>query len=277
MIGTTLDYGSTERYIIGTAPASLEYVGGVAYGSAGQTVNMGYGIDFLDNGVTNGIEPIGGDLVIACFAINVDDTGQIAYRIANYTQIQNLYVSDTEQVQLQVGYRILPETPSGSDFIVTLTGGTGDVDQAVAAAFHVWRNVDPTNPFDVTATWSTSTNTARPNAPSITPITSGAVILVAGGGGHANGVQTFSASELDYFETAGGDDTHDATVGLGSYNWTSGAFDPTLWSFSGTNSTAYAAAAVTMALRPIGEVPVYGNLKNSGIWNLPAVFDDKAV
>jgi hypothetical protein len=269
-IGKTFDFADTERYVVGetTGLATLQYVGGRTGSAAGTTSNLTIGLTTLTGGTNS--SPQAGDLVIVSFVTNPDDTNQISYRIAGFTQIANLYSVDTEQVQLQVGYKIMGSTPDNG---VVITGGTGDADQAAAIAIQVWRNVDPTTPFDVTSTTSTSTNTVDPNPPSITPVTSGAVIVVAGGGGHAT-TGTFTSGDLTNFLTVNGSDTHDATVGMGSYNWTSGTFDPVLWGFTGSDSTAYAAAAVTMALRPATAlVPVFGNQKNSGIWLLQNVYD----
>jgi hypothetical protein len=266
-IGKTFDFGDTSRYVIVDAElATLQYVGGRAAGTTGTTSNLSFGLTTLTGGTNS--SPQAGDLVIVSFATNSADTGLISYRISGYTQIANIQSVDTERAQLQVGYKIMGSTP---DTTVVITGGTGDVDQAAAVAVQVWRNVDPTTPFDVTRTISTSINTVDPNPPSITPVTSGAVIVAAGGGGHATS-GTFTSGDLTNFVTANGSDVHDVTVGMGSYTWTSGPFDPVLWGFTGTDSTNYAAAAVTMALRPATiTVPILGNQKNSGIWSLSSV------
>jgi hypothetical protein len=261
-IGKTFDFADTNRYVI--EQLSLQYVGGRAVGTAGTTSNITVSLTTLTGGTNS--SPQAGDLVIVSFVTNPADTGRISYRISGYTQIADLYANDTERVQLQVGYKIMGSTPDTS---VTITGGSADVDQAIAVAIQVWRNVDPTTPFDVTRTTSTRTNTVDPDPPSITPVTSGVVIVVAGGGGH-NTSGTFTSGDLSNFVTENASDTHDATVGMGSYNWTSGTFDPVLWGFTGTDSTNYAAAAVTMALRPN---TTFGNQKNSGIWNLSSVYE----
>lgn len=227
----------------------LRYVGGTRQGFEGSTSDLNVSLTSLTDGISSA--PIQNDIVIVAFATNPDDTGQISYRLSGYTEITDLYVNDTERVQLQVGYKIMGATPDTS---VTITGGTADGDQAGAVAVHVWRGVDisnPANPFDATATTFTSLNTAIPNPPSIQPVTSNAVVLAVGAGGHNDGTDTFSSSGLSNFISIGANDTHDVTIGLGSISWSgSGAVDPAQFGFSGSDNTAYAAAAVTIALKP---------------------------
>ena len=258
-IGVTTSYQRAS-----TGFATLQYVGGATQGYLGTTSNITFSLTSLTGGLASA--PAEGDLVIVCFATNPDDTGQISYRISGYTELANLYAIDTDRAQLQVGYKIMTSSPDTS---VTITGGTADIDQAGAIAVHVWRNVDSSTPFDVTSTTVQETNTVLADPPSITPITSGAVIVAAGAGGHLEGLDTYSSSDLSNFLTSGGNDTHDVTIGLGSSSWTSGPFDPAQFTFSDTDSTAYAACAITMALRPATiSIP-----SNDGIFNLQAVLE----
>lgn len=281
-IGKTLDFGDTDRYVITPeVPPNLQYVGGLVRSGVGTTSNFELA-DLGDGVLTGGIAatPSQGDLIVVALAFNVDDTKQISFRIRDdinvlYTQIADIYSVDTEEVQLQVGYkfhgassesvRVSNNSSSG--------GGTADIDQAYAAVIHVWRGVDPSTPLDVAIQSQGFTNTGIPNPPAITPVTTGSVVLAIGASGHDGGVDTFTSSDLSNFRTAGGDDTHDVSIGMGSIAWTGGAVDPAAFGWTQSNSSLYAAAAVTLALRPTFTPAVLGNQKNSGIWSLSSVLE----
>ena len=259
-IGTTLDFNTTDRYVIEEA-SPLEYVGGRTVGFAGDNENTVISL----TGIT-GMQP--GDLVVVAFA--TAGTAQFS-AIGNgvYTTVARLYANDTEDTNLWVAYKFMPDPVDTS---ITLVNGTDNVSDAGTVAIHVWRNVDTSTPMDVTATTATRTNSGIPLPPAITPTTSGAVILAAYAVAHNGGTDTYTNSNgLDNFFTVGANDTNDSTIGLGSYNWTSGSYTPPTPTWSNSNSTAYSSAAVTLALRPTSAV--LGNQKNSGIWNLSAVYD----
>lgn len=269
MIGTTLDFASTDRYVVGETSglATLEYVGGRTQSGSGTTSNIQVSLAGLTGGTDT--SPQENDIVV--IAIELCGSSDKTYRISGYTQIVDLYANDTEDSNLQVGYKFMGATPDAS---VTISGGTGSSSDAYAIVVHVWRNVDQTTPLDVTPTTISQNNTGIPNPPAITPVTNNAVILVAAGTAHTGGTDTFSAGYLDNFITVGGNDDSDATIGMGSVVWTGGTYDPNVWGFSQSDSTAFSTNSVTIALRPATiTIPVFGNYKNSGIWNLSAVFD----
>lgn len=268
MVGVTLDFGDTDSYVITPGvPANLTYVTGAIYRTSGRTSDWNV-IGLNDIGVQVG------DLVIVFFATNPDDTGEISYRISGeksglYTEVANVYTLDTQRVQLQVGYRV---AATDDDDIIIL-GGTADIDQAGQAVVQVWRGADLTTPLDVTVQTSSSANTVIPDPPSITPTTDGAVIVVAGAGGHTSGTGAYTAPYLTNFLEQTSNDTHDVTLGVGWTSWSGGSFDPPEFGTNMENNTAFAAAAVTLALRPAFTPAVLGNQKNSGIWSLSSVLE----
>lgn len=271
MIGVTMDFGNFERYVLGqtTELAELEYVGGRTQSGSGTTSNITVSLTGLSGGTDT--EPLEGDIVI--IAIELCGTSDKSYRISGYTEIADLYANDTEDSNLQVGYKFMGATPDTS---ASITGGTGSTADAYAISIHVWRNVDSTTPLDVTPTTISQINTGIPNPPAITPTTSGAQILVAAGTAHTGGTDTFGASYLDNFLTVGGNDDNDATVGMGSILWTSGAYDPAAWTFSQSDSTAFSTNSVSFALRPATvTVDILGNRKRSGIWALQSAYNFK--
>ena len=254
-IGILGDYDSMEPYITST-PATIQFIGSRSAEFVGSTTV----------GTTITIESLNlqyGDLVIvayeACGTVNKP------LSISGYTTVANLYANDTEDSNFLVAYKFMGLIPD-TDIVIPPTQNAAD---AGAVVVHVYRGVNLEQPFDVSSTTATLLNTAIPNPPAITPVTQGAKIVVAAGAAHTVGTAgLFSAGYLSNFVTTAGNDTNDATVGIGHVDWPGvTTYDPAAWSFTGTNSTNFSTNSVTMALRPGFE---FGNKKNSGIWNLVA-------
>ena len=226
---------------------AIQYVGGNTGQWAGATSgNTTVSLTALTGGIASSASS--GDFVVAAYA-----TGSVAYRTLSITDGTNaytlvaseLYVNRTTDTNLRVAYKRL----TGADASVTF-GPTGNAADAGAAAVHVWRGVDPTNPLDVAAVTAVASIpfSGRPNPAAITPTTTGAVIIAVGGAAAGTGA-VFTSSDLSNFRTATSADTYDAMIGIGSYAWSSGAFDPAQFG-GGTTGTGDSWAAVTLALRP---------------------------
>ncbi len=275
MIGVLMDFNSTEQYIIGSELATLTYVGGQAYNRTGTTSSTT--VIFSLTGGTNST-PQAGDLVVVLFAtastvdrdLNVRHNATGTFANADYSEIADLFALDTDSTNLYVGYSFMGATPATG---ITLPNGTFSNADGGAVTIQVWRNVDSVTPMDVDAVPATFTDTGIPNPPSITTVTNTAVIIVCGASGHTSAIDSFSSSELSGFLTAYGSDNYDSTVGMGYYvKTTAGTFDPAAFTASYADSTAFSAAAVTLALRPASTIQ-YGNYKNSGIWSFKPLFD----
>lgn len=256
--------GHTQRL---TEP--IAFVGGYTEAFIGQTGNRTISFTSLVGGLDT--RPQKNDLVILCYA-----TGSTANRnMANYvtgsgfTVHQDLIaVGATYDTNLGIYYKFMGDTPDTS---ITLIGGTSSTSDAGTVAVHVWRNVDPSNPLDVTTTTGSSTTSAAADPPAITPVSPGAFILVIGAGAHAQGTQYFASPEdaVTAFFTNGADDTNDITLGIGVYReWVSGSYNPVAFRFSSATTTGSNVSA-TMALRPIH--PPSGS---SGVWNVRAKYQD---
>lgn len=229
-----------------TVSLGLRYVGGATATKAGATSgNSTISLTALTGGISTSASA--GDLVIALFVTGstadrtllIQDPSAVAYTLIG----SELYANGTSyDTNLRAAYKKL----TGADASVTF-GPTGNNADAGAMAVHVWRGVASAI-FDVTATTATGTGTGRPNPAAITPVTTGSVIIVAGGGAAATGA-TYTASYLTKFLTVTSADTQDAMLGIGSVNWTSGTYDPAAWT-GGTANAADSWAAVTMALLP---------------------------
>lgn len=222
---------------------ALSFVGGKVAIFAGTTSTTNIVLTDLTGG--SGSAPAAGDIVIVAYAVGAQADRSIGVTTADYTEEQELYANGTTyDSNLSVSWKKMGGTPDTS---VDLSG-TGSSFNAGAVAIHVWRGQDATTPFDVAETTATGTGTGRPNPAAITPTTAGAVIIVAGAAAATTGA-AFTASELSNFFTDTSPDGEDAMVGLGSYAWTSGAFDPAAWT-GGTTNAADSWTAVTLALRP---------------------------
>ena len=266
-LGITRSY-----YTSSTSTTTPVYVGGQATGGTGTTSVVN--ISFSLSGGTDST-PQSGDIIVVVFASAGNDRDMVVQTQSSvaYTEIADLWSNDTEDTNLYVGYRISDGTDTG----IRLPNGSFNTNDAYAVAIHVWRNIDQSTPLDVTSQTITQTNTSRPNPPQITTATDGAIVLAAGAGAHTGGVDTFTSSDLDNFETAGGNATNDITVGIGSHvQTTAGAFNPAAFGHTQADSTAFSAAAVTLALRP-DTVTVYSNTYNSGIWNTQSVLEALSV
>ena len=221
---------------------AIQYVGGNTGTWAGDTYgNNTVSLTALTGGLASSASS--GDFVVAAYATNSFDNGTLS--ITDETNAYTLVASETDDTNLRVAYKRL----TGADASVTF-GPTGSVEEAGAAAVHVWRGVDPTNPLDVAAVTAVASTTfsGQPNPAAITPTTTGAVIIAVGGAAAATGA-VFTSSDLSNFRTATSEDDCDAMIGIGSKDWTSGSFDPAQFG-GGTTGPGDSWAAVTMALRP---------------------------
>lgn len=224
---------------------ALSYVGGltstfVGAASGTQTISI--------NGTLTGgsnTSPSANDIVIVVYATGSTADRAIGVTTAGYTEEAELYSNGTSfDTNLSFSWKRMGATVDTS-VVVSATGNNAD---AGAVAIHVWRGVDTVTALDVARTTATGTGSGRPNPAAITPVTTSAVIIVAGGGA-ANTGAVYTASYLSNFRTATSADTNDAMVGIGSVAWTSGAYDPAVWA-GGTANAADSWAAVTAALRP---------------------------
>lgn len=222
---------------------ALIFVGGKKAVFPGTTGTTDIPLTDLTGGV--GSAPNENDIVIVAYAVGAAADRTIGVTTADYTEEQELYANGSSyDSNLSVSWKKMGGTPDTS---VTVSE-TGSNFNAGAVAIHVWRGQDATTPFDVAETTATGTGTGRPNPASITPTTTGAVVIVAGAAAAVTGA-AFTASELSNFFTDTSPDNEDAMVGLGSYAWTSGAFDPAAWT-GGTTNAGDSWTAVTLVLRP---------------------------
>jgi len=192
--------------------------------------------------------PVTGDTVYVAYnigggAADVD----VTMTTSGYTEITEVYpAGGTTNANLAVFRKKMGGTP---DTTVT-PGSTTNNGYAGTVVIYVVSGIDST-PEDVTPTTASGTATAKANPPSISPATTGAVVLVFGGGSATTGaVYTQSGSELSNFVSVLSGDTVDSMIGGGTFAWTSGAFDPVIWA-GGTAGANDSWSAACIAVRPI--------------------------
>jgi hypothetical protein len=191
--------------------------------------------------------PVEHDLVIVSYATGSGADRSIGVTTAGYTEAAELWANgSTCDTSLSVNYKRMGATPD-TTLDLSPTGSAADAGSVIV---EVWSGVDQTTALDVAHATATGTATGRPDPPSITPVTSGARIVVVGAAAALNGaVFTQSGSELSNFLSVTQVDNNDSMIGSGDAAWTSGAFDPVAW-VGGTTNAGDSWASVSLALRP---------------------------
>lgn len=230
----------------------ISYVGGRTFSFLGVTTDQTIPLTTLTGG--SDTAPQAGDFVVVFYGTGSNTNRTLTVR-SSYTTVSSAFVSSTTWTNYTGAYKFMGATPDTS----VIVSGTGSTADGGAGTIHVFRGVDTTTPLDVTTVTGSSGTTTRPDPGAITPVTAGAWIVAAGAGGNTGGASTtFSSSDLTSFITISSNDTYDVTVGGGiKTDWTSGAFDPAQFTYSGTDSTLFSNRSLTLALRPSPNVTVY--------------------
>ena len=226
------------------AAGDIEYVGGYVQGFAGTTSNVTISLTSLTGGTDSA--PSAGDFVLVYFGTASREVNSDLV-VSGYTEVVDAYRSNRYATNLAVAYKFMG---AGPDTSFTLTGGTKDSSDAGAIAVQVWRNVSVVNPLDVSLEFDSNDSSVLCNPDPITPVSEGAVVIAGGAGAHDEGNRVYSSSDLTNFISVGGTDSNDVTVGLGYHVWSSGSFNPSEFTFSGSDNTDYSNIAITLALRP---------------------------
>ena len=158
-----------------------------------------------------------------------------------------LFASDAVSCAGRVAYAIQGDTP---DTAITVDA-FNDASCASCSVCMVFRGVDPITPMDATPATATGANTGRPDPPSITPVTAGALLVACGfGTDDVTPVALTAPSGYSNLANQSGANTYGFNAAMALKLWSgSGADDP--GSFGGGNVLASRAwCAVTLALRP---------------------------
>lgn len=251
MIGATLDFGATDQYIVGfqdvVGPPTL-----VGATSAG----LGTGSPPTALTLPSGLQQ--GDLVIVMIA---SDSATVPSLTAGWT---NIYNSTSNSVGIRVAYKIMTATP---DTTYTTASGGGIANAGLALAY---RGVNPASIFDATTTTATTATNSQPDGPSITTVTNNSLVLSLVAIDDNNNSSPVPPSGYSLIAAVGQAGSV-SVAAAGITKTTAGAENPGAYS-------GYAADtwhAVTIALKAVTtQQPIYGNLKNSGVWNIQAAYEE---
>lgn len=214
-------------------------------GTASSGASSGYTVDLT------AISMATGDIVVVASAFGSGSSSAPTVTGDNSGAYTGLgaaaYANDTWDTNFQMFYMVQGAT---LDTTLTVTR-PNNASYGGATVVQVWRGVNTASPIDVTGTPATTTNSSRGDPPSVTPVTSGAVVIAAGAGMQTPSGTPFTvpAGMSNPVSYNGNGTTSDCGVWIASATWTSGAYDPPAWT-GGTTSTSSSAAAQTIALKP---------------------------
>lgn len=230
-----------------SAGGGIQYVGGTSgsftYTTAGASTTIS--LTSLTGGIASA--PSLGDLIVLTLGGSsgtAEDRGYSSGR-----GLAKVYANDTERTvfAFYVKYALVAEDLTAVRIKSVATGTT----KQFVATVHVYRNA--------TGYFNTSTdvasiatiNTAIPNPPSITPTVAGSIIHVGASNAHTRATESFTASYLSNFITLSGANlSEDCQTGAGYVTWTSGAYDPDAWTWSGTDDAAFSNCSASLVIAP---------------------------
>ncbi len=190
------------------------------------------------------------DVVVCAYASSGTADAAMSTSSSGWTEVSpEAYANGTIDTNLAVYYKVMGVSPDTS-FVAVGPGGASNGTMGVAMAF---RGVDAAVLDVAVPTPAAGTATSVPNAPAITPATSGAWPVVIGAGAAAAGA-TFGHTDLssttNHFRTGNHAETNDIAIGIGiKTDWASGAFDPAVWT-GGNANASNSWAAFSLALKP---------------------------
>ena len=215
------------------AATGIQYVGGQVASTVGVTSD--WTVNFA---LTGGLAatPAAGDYVIVAYAVSFNTDRDISIASpGDYVSIgTDTYANDTNDTNAEVFAKFMGGSPDTS---VTLTQ-TGNVQAAGTVYISVWRGVNIATPMDVAAVVLSGIDTMLADPGSITPVTSGAIIVAIGAANPSSNGNIFTSSDLSDFKSVNQIDTLRSLIGGGYKVWTSGAFDPAVFSIGGSDNAA---------------------------------------
>lgn len=221
----------------------ISYVGGVT-AAFENTTTPNLDLTALTGGSGSAAQE--NDWVFAYMTIcdSVADATDPTISSGGYTALHAvLHGNDLYSTKLRGWRKLMGASP---DTIVDFGNMSGDQSGVVQA--RVYRNVDPTTPLDVAVQTATGVATGQPNPPAVTPVTTGAWVVMAAAAAFDNNLTSAEViRELDAYAGATGGHSG-AGLLMGDVAWTSGAVNPTTSGGSADGNGSWAAA--TFALRP---------------------------
>lgn len=221
---------------------TISYVGGqIANDTTGSNSTP---INFSLTGGSNSA-PSAGDVVI--LFINLVNTTDVSFSdpYNGYTKVVDIYANNANDTNLAIYWKVMGASPDTT----WPRYPTGLSTQGAVYGVSVWRGVDNATPMDVTPVTNTYTTNGTIQTVTITPSTSGAVPLFAGGYSQsATSPTALTNATLSGFFATFANCSDDAHLGFGYRSWTSGAINSGTWPSNSSTSNSSASAAI--ALRP---------------------------
>lgn len=233
---------------------TIEYVGGQTGSFAGTT-----SAQTIAFALTGGLAstPAADDLVIIHYAIGSNGSATtLAIRntsAVDYTLFGTQgFADDTVDTERRSAYRVQPGTPE-TQFVLTSTGGgTGNINDAGTYVVQVFRGVDATI-LEQAVQQGVGINTHLVDFGSITPTTTGAVVVVVGAGGLETSGAAYTTSGLTAFlSPVGATDAQESSIGAGYVPWVSGPVAPATFSGGGTVHSFNSYSWMLISLKPGG-------------------------
>lgn len=228
---------------------AISFVGYATASGTGGTLNVN-----INGTLTGGIgsSPQQGDLIIAIhgsayntlLTMSASGNNSGAYT----TEVAAFRGNDTWDANLCISRQFAGATP---DTTVSCTKNLTSTQYGGNAIVLVYRGVDATTPMDVATTTASGINGCIADSPSITPTTSGALIIAVGNGAQnpTSTAYTTPSGMTGIVSLTNDGTVSDNTLIASSYAWTSGAYNPAVVG-GGDSDASSSWAAVTMALRP---------------------------
>lgn len=227
---------------------AITYVGGTT--ATGASADYAVSLTGLTGGSDSA--PSENDIVVVGTGfVKSPGDGDPGVTTSGYTEIAELFATDSQDANLSVNWKRMGSTPDTS---VTVKG-SGNAGEGAATVVHVWRGVNTTTAIDATTTTATLGNSSQPDGPAITPTTAGAVVINVSlvVGSQTSTVQISTLTGYDNVRSTNTDPGVAVGVGIASKAWSgSGAEDPGTW--GGNTATGVACwCSATLALRPVGQ------------------------
>lgn len=232
---------------------AISFVGSLPTVGANNGGNVTLTFSNLRDAAGSAVTLLEGDIVVCAYSSSGTADLAMSTSSSGWTEVTEVYANGTLDTNLAVYWKIMTATPDTS-FVAVGPGGASNGTIGVAFAF---RGQHATTPFSIAATTATGTGTSVPNAASITPTTAGSWPIVIGAGTAAAGA-VFSHTDLsattNHFRSGNHAETNDIAIGFGiKTDWSSGAFDPAVWTGGNVNASN-SWATISLVLEPAPSV-----------------------
>lgn len=221
--------------------AGLTFVGSRTFTRIGIASTITVPLTSLTDGVASA--PRTGDLVVAYVGLASFANRDLTMP-SGWTLLATVSSVDSRTSDLFVIYKTMGATP---DTEFDLPGAVGSSGRGLAVAIFVYAGASTAAPVFTTAD---DNNSVLCNPPAITPTVSGSVVISGGMGAHTQGAFKFLSSDFDAFLSDGVSSVADATIGVGRFAWTTGAFDPAAFTFVSANAVTFSWAAMSLVIIP---------------------------